>query len=78
MPVLEGVISDAVSDSFTLNDDSGVAHKITLSADTRVLTLPANGERVRVYYSGELTNTTDATALEVSTAATEDAGSMQE
>lgn len=78
VPILEGVISDAASDSFTLNDDSGVAHKITLSADTRVLTLPANGERVRAYYSGELTNTTDATALEVSTAATEDAGSMQE
>lgn len=78
VPVLEGVISGASKDGFILTDDSGKAHQIALSDETRVLTLPAEGERVRVYYSGVLTNDTDATALEVSTANVKDAGNIQE
>ena len=66
VPMLQGVVSASDQDGFTLTDDSGTAHHIALTADTRVLTIPADGERVRVYFSGEFVGTADVTALEVS------------
>lgn len=74
VPMLEGTVSSAASDGFTLTDAGGTAHRVTLTADTRVLTLPAKGELVRVYYNGQLSESGDATALEVSAIPGKDAG----
>jgi len=65
VPVLEGVASGVTADGFTLTADDGATYSIAVTADTGIYTLPAEGERLKVYYNGELTDDTAAVALAV-------------
>ena len=78
VPVLDGLVSNTANDGFTLTDDSNKVYQIRFADDTRVLTLPANGERVRVYYNGVLTDDAIATALEISSTNGKGTGNTQE
>ena len=65
VPMLEGTVTNLKDTGFTLTDADGVAHQITLNADTHTQVLLSDGAQVRVYYNGTLSNGTDAQALEV-------------
>ncbi len=64
VPVLSGTAT-AVSDAgFTLTTPDG-AYAVSVDGATRFSTLPAEGEALRVYFSGTVDDDTKVTALEV-------------
>ena len=46
VPMLDGIASAVTEQGFTLTDANGEIHAITLTADTRLLTVPAEGAHV--------------------------------
>ncbi len=80
VPALTGVASGVTDGGFTLTGDTGTAYRVTVSADTAVYALPAEGERLTVYYDGTLNNGADTDALAVTSSAMESgqAGAAEE
>lgn len=65
VPTLAGTVSNATEEGFTLTEADASTHTVALNADTVILTLPADGEQVLVYYSGTFTDGSAVTALEI-------------
>ena len=63
--MLVGIVSDLTENSFVLTDDEGTRHTITITADTRLSTVPADGESVWVYYNSALQQGVGVIALEI-------------
>ena len=72
VPTLSGTASAVTDKGFTLTSTDGTQYVVTLTDETLVSTLPANGETLVVYYSGQLTDNT-ATALGIASDAANDA-----
>ena len=68
VPTLSGTVSDVTDKGFTLTSADGTKYTVSLTDETVVSALPANGETLVVYYSGQLTNGT-ATALGIASVA---------
>ena len=65
VPMLVGIVSDLTDNSFTLTNDEGLRYTITIATDTRLSTVPADGETVRVYFERALQLDVGVTALEI-------------
>ena len=72
VPTLAGTASDVTDKGFTLTSADGVVYTVTLTEETVLSTLPANGETLLVYYSGQLTDDA-ATALGIASSAADGA-----
>ena len=72
VPTLSGTVSAVTDKGFTLTSADRTQYTVTLTSETVVSVLPADGETLVVYYSGQLTNGA-ATALGIASGATDDA-----
>ena len=75
VPMLYGKVSDVAAESFTLTDSQGAELRVALQPDTRMQQLPAQGDAVCVYYSGQTESDGAIVALEV--AAQESVGAAE-
>lgn len=70
VPSLAGMVSGLTDQGFTLTEQGGQTHAVTLTGETAMQTLPADGEPVIVYYNGELAENGSVTALSVASPVT--------
>ncbi len=65
VPTLTGTVSQAADGGFTLTTADGASYTVTVTGDTQLFSLPADGDTVTVYYDGLLSGDNATTALAV-------------
>lgn len=63
VPTLEGLASDLSEDGFSLTLDDGSLYRVSVTEETAMLALPAEGDRLLVYYNGDTGATVTALAV---------------